>query len=79
MLAGLHHGDVKFLICDWRFLTKTDRGPSAFAQNRKSEIKNRKWFGVPSRTLTSNLEFRTLLLCVLSYGDKQKWIGGALD
>ena len=27
--------------------------------------------GVPSRTLTSNLEFRTLLLCALSYGDKE--------
>ena len=26
-------------------------------------------FGVPSRTLTSNLEFRTLPLCALSYGD----------
>jgi len=26
--------------------------------------------GVPSRTLTSNLEFRTLPLCVLSYGDE---------
>ena len=25
--------------------------------------------GVPSRTLTSNLEFRTLPLCALSYGD----------
>ena len=33
--------------------------------------------GVPSRTLTSNLEFRTLPLCVLSYGDEEsrtsKW------
>jgi hypothetical protein len=31
--------------------------------------------GVPSRTLTSNLEFRTLPLCALSYGDKNglKW------
>ncbi len=27
--------------------------------------------GVPSRTLTSNLEFRTLPLCVLSYGDRK--------
>jgi len=27
--------------------------------------------GVPSRTLTSNLEFRTLPLCALSYGDKK--------
>ena len=27
--------------------------------------------GVPSRTLTSNLEFRTLPLCALSYGDKE--------
>jgi hypothetical protein len=27
--------------------------------------------GVPSRSLTSNLEFRTLPLCVLSYGDKE--------
>lgn len=27
--------------------------------------------GVPSRTLTSNLEFRTLLLCALSYGDRK--------
>ena len=27
--------------------------------------------GVPSRNLTSNLEFRTLPLCVLSYGDKE--------
>jgi hypothetical protein len=27
--------------------------------------------GVPSRILTSNLEFRTLPLCVLSYGDKE--------
>ena len=27
--------------------------------------------GVPSRTLTSNLEFRKLPLCVLSYGDKE--------
>ncbi len=27
--------------------------------------------GVPSRTLTSNLEFRTLLLCGLSYGDEE--------
>ena len=26
--------------------------------------------GVPSRNLTSNLEFRTLLLFVLSYGDE---------
>src|ERR1051326_4788389 len=26
--------------------------------------------GVPSRTLTSNLPFRTRPLCVLSYGDK---------
>ena len=26
--------------------------------------------GVPSRNLTSNLEFRTLPLCVLSYGDE---------
>ena len=26
--------------------------------------------GIPSRTLTSNLGFRTLLLCALSYGDK---------
>jgi hypothetical protein len=26
--------------------------------------------GVPSRNLTSNLEFRTLPLCALSYGDK---------
>ena len=26
--------------------------------------------GVPSRTLTSNLEFRTLPLCALSYGDE---------
>ena len=26
--------------------------------------------GVPSRTLTSNLKFRTLPLCALSYGDK---------
>ena len=26
---------------------------------------------VPSRTLTSNLEFRTLPLCALSYGDKE--------
>lgn len=30
--------------------------------------------GVPSRNLTSNLEFRTLPLCALSYGDdKLKW------
>jgi hypothetical protein len=27
--------------------------------------------GVPSRTLTSNLEVRTLPLCALSYGDKK--------
>ena len=27
--------------------------------------------GVPSRTLTSNLEFRTLPLCALSYGDRK--------
>src|SRR5436853_434174 len=33
--------------------------------------------GVPSRTLTSNLEFRTLPLCDLSYGDKRSnhWLG----
>lgn len=29
--------------------------------------------GVPSRTLTSNLEFRTLPLCVLSYGDPMNY------
>ena len=27
--------------------------------------------GVPSRNSTSNPEFRTLLLCALSYGDKR--------
>ena len=27
--------------------------------------------GVPSRTFTSNLEFRTLPLCALSYGDEK--------
>ena len=37
--------------------------------NRQSEIENA--LGVPSRTLTSNLEFRTLPLCALSYGDKE--------
>jgi len=26
--------------------------------------------GVPSRTSTGSLEFRTLLLCALSYGDE---------
>ena len=29
--------------------------------------------GVPSRTLTSNLEFRILPLCALSYGDETKF------
>jgi hypothetical protein len=32
-------------------------------------------FGVPSRTLTSNLEFRTLPLCALSYGDDESGQG----
>ena len=27
--------------------------------------------GVPSRALTGNLEFRTLPLCALSYGDQK--------
>jgi hypothetical protein len=31
--------------------------------------------GVPSRTLTGNLEFRILPLCALSYGDRKGWLG----
>ncbi len=32
--------------------------------------------GLPSRTLTSNLEFRTLPLCALSYGDGNERLVG---
>ena len=42
---------------------------SALAQPH-SAVEPHPQIGVPSRNLTSNLEFRTLPLCVLSYGDK---------
>ena len=38
--------------------------------NERSAVELRPRNGVPSRTLTSNLEFRTLPLRVLSYGDE---------
>ena len=39
-------------------------------QGRVLLLNHTRKIGVPSRTLTSNLEFRTLPLCILSYGDK---------
>jgi len=50
----------------------SESGSSQPWQGRILQLNHTARNGVPSRTLTSNLEFRTLPLCALSYGDGER-------